>query len=217
MGTNILPHVLTCLHMARRFRGRRRGGFRRARSFVRKTVSSMGPIIAKRVVLDAIAIPAKTSASFDNPVNIDLLVAQETEDEELESDGSSTAQVKPYSKLVGIKLNLACSTSTAGVYRWMLHKKPDGESLATSTLLTSRFHDSADDPTSRELRGLILAKGFFLATGDVRSRLNIFVRRKTLRRLGLMKEADKITLSIASSLGTADAVHGFGTLYVRPK
>lgn len=175
----------------------------------------MGPIEAKRVVLTNLAIPAETAADFDNPLQVDLLVAQETVDEELESDGTNIAQVRPYSKVVGMKLNLVTHGWTAGtIVRWMLVKDTDNE-IAPTSLADANFHSSNDSPTLRELRAMTLAKGFFVASDKTASKVNIFVKRKTLKRLGNMREQDRLTLCIAQSSTDNGKITGFGTLYVR--
>lgn len=196
---------------------------RRARNFVRRTVSTMGPIEAKRVIFNAEDIPDYTSAAFDNPVKYDLLICQETVDEEVESDGSSIAQVPLYSRLVGMKMQMFIrgSVATPGVIRWMICKLPDGEDLITSIgsgLTDAAFHSSNDSPNMRELRATTLAKGMILTNESSGvTRFPAFIRRQTLRRLGRLRENDKISLYLANSVqpATNPTLHGFGTLYCR--
>lgn len=205
--------------MKRVRRRSRRGGFRRARSFVRKVVSKMGPVEAKRIVLDGISIPDKTAANYDNPVTISLLVCQESVDEELESDGTNVAQVPLYSKIVGFKFNGYIQGPVADALncRWMLYKDEDGEAPVTS-LADGFFHSSNDTATLRELRARTLAKGMIhLNQSQGSTRLNLFIRRSTLKRLGSLRENDRIRLLLAidGSPATQPAVYGFGALYCR--
>lgn len=188
---------------------------RKARSFIRRTVASMGPIEAKRFNVDKLAIPAKSAADYDNPLVLDLLVCQESIDEEVESDGTTVAQVPLYSKLVGMKGQLMIHGASNGdVFRWLLYKNTDNDDPITS-LTNSFFHTSNDDQTSREIRSRIMAKGMFVATDKLGSRLNLFVRRKTLKRLGSLRENDRITLLIAHDDSASKLLTGFGTLYCR--
>lgn len=180
----------------------------------------MGPLEAKRVLMDAVAIPDITSVAYDNPIAMDLIVCQETVDEELESNGlANIAQVPLYSKLVGMKLHLQIRGSVDDplTLRWMLYKMPDGESLITS-LIDANFHSSDDNATQRELRGVTLAKGILLtnASSGV-NRLSMFVRRMTLKRIGSLRENDKIRLLVAANVAatTQATISGFGNLYVR--
>lgn len=200
---------------------RRRGGrrsFRRARTFIRRTVAHMGPIEAKRILLDNVAIPARSSVAFDNPVTIGLLETNTgTTNEEEESNGSDIADVPQYSKIVGMKLNLQLfnNSATGGDrIRWMLVKDVDNEGALTS-LVDANFHSSDDTPTARELRARTLAKGFVTASDRTAQRLSVFVRRKTLQRLGSMRAGDRLELVLAVSGTGAAAISGFGTLYVR--
>lgn len=199
--------------MARRFR--RRGSMRRARSFIRRTVVNMGPIEAKRVIINDLAIPAQSAAAYDNPLTVQLLTCKETVDEELESNGSNIAEVPLYSKLVGMKMNFVIHGGTSGnIYRWMLFKNEDAD-VSLAGLQDDTFHTSNDTETFRHFRERTMAKGFFVASDKTATRLNLFVKRKTLKRLGNLRENDRITLVIAQDGGQAAALTGFGTLYVR--
>lgn len=188
---------------------------RRATKFVRKVASTMGPIEAKRIQFTALAIPADGGTDFSSELRIPLLQCSETVDEELESDGTNTAQVPLYSKVVAMKLDFRAFTSSGGIYRWMVAKEPDGEQLASS-LTDSFFHSSNDAPTGRELRSTTLAKGHFLHNGSSSNHaIRFFIKKSTLKRLGSLRENDVIAFYIASSLNTADSITGFGTIYCR--
>lgn len=147
-----------------------------------------------------------------------LLSCAESVDEELESDGTNTAQVPLYSKLVGLKMQLAIrgSVTTPGVIRWMLCKNVDGERAAADFM--TFFHSSNDTNPAREVRGLTLAKGFIMVneSSGVTS-MRIFVKRQTLKRLGSLRENDTIVLVLANSNAPATnpTLSGFGTLYCR--
>lgn len=179
----------------------------------------MGPIEAKRIILDALPIPDITSVAYDNPLAINLIVCQETVDEEVESNGTTIAEIPLYSRVVGMKLNLNVRSSVDDplTLRWLLYKMPDGEVLI-STLADANFHSSDDSPTQRELRGLTLAKGILMtnASSGV-NRLQVFIKRETLKRLGRMRENDRLRLTIAANAAatTQAAVSGMGTIYTR--
>lgn len=198
----------------RRFR-QRRSNFRRARGFIRRTVSNMGPLEAKRVILDAVQIPARSAAAYDNPLTIGLLTCTETVDEELESDGTNIAQTTLYSKIAALKMQLMIHGLTAGDrVRWMLIKDIDNEG-APASLVDANFHGSNDTIDARELRAKTLAKGIHVGTDKTGSRLNLFVKRKTLHRLGSLRENDRIELVLAVSGTNVANITGFGTIYVR--
>lgn len=200
--------------MVRRFG--RRGGMRRARRLIRRTVASMGPIEAKRVVLDGFSIPARSAAAYDNPQAIGLVVCQESVNEETESNGTTVAEIPLYSKIVGMKGSFTIHGGSSGDrIRWLLYKRPDGEAL-TSVLTDAFFHSSDDSPTMRELRANTLAKGYSIMSDKLAGRVSFHVRRSTLKRLGNMREQDAIYLLVAISSSTASTViTGFGTIYCR--
>jgi hypothetical protein len=179
----------------------------------------MGPIISKRIVADSLTIPDITSVKYDNPLTVNLLVAQENTDDEVESDGSSVAEVNIHSKVVGFKWQgyIQGPSGEAVNVRYILYKNIDGEGLI-SNCTDSFFHNSNDTPTAREVRSLIISKGIMhLSESQGVTKFNLFVRRKTLHRLGNMKEGDKLTLLIAADVAmvTNAKLYGFGTLYVR--
>lgn len=179
----------------------------------------MGPIEVKRILLDDIDIPDITSVPYDNPIAIVLLQGNEAVDEEVESNGTTVATARPYSKIVGFKLRLVIrgTVNDPLTIRWMLYKRPDGESLITS-LIDANFHSSDDTAVARELRKNTMAKGMMLtnvSTGT--NSMNVFVRRKTLQRLGAIRENDTWVLILAANAAatTQASIYGFGSLYVR--
>ena len=176
----------------------------------------MGPIEPKRIILDNFTIAANATA-YATPTTIGLLTATESVDEELESNGTTIAEARPYSKVVGMKLQLEVFTNslTAGDrIRWMLVKDVDNEGAITA-LTDAFFHTSNDDPTSRELRARTLAKGFLVVNDRTSRKMNIFIRRNTLKRLGSLRENDRFELVVASSANATCQVTGIGTIYVR--
>lgn len=207
--------------MARTFR-RRRQNFRRARSFIRKTVSDMGPIVRKAIILDQVAIPARTSVAYDNPVQIHLLVAQEAENEETESNGTTIAEIKPYSRLVSAKMFFNVNgIGNQTRIRWMLIKDVDQDDIAGVTaaaiLTDSIFHTTNDTPAQNLVRAHTLAKGMIWGTDRLSGSIRPFIKRQTLRRLSSFRENDRLTLLVATSEASASAIGGMGTLYLRPK
>lgn len=201
-----------------RKRGRRRGGFRRARSFVRKTVVNMGTIHAKRVLWEGGIIPDITATPYDNPVSIDLLQCIETQAEEQISDGTVVADAPLYSKLVGVKLNLLVkgAVNDTTPMRWILYKSPDADITAATAM--SNWHNSDDTSPAREMRANTLAKGMFITHASTGvTRVPIFIRRSTLKRLGKLKENDVIRFSIAAAnaVTTQCTTYMWGTLYVK--
>lgn len=204
--------------MPRRRSFRRRGGFRRARRFIRRTVAQMGPLEAKRILFHRLAIgDSDTAQQFDGTdtaSRYSFIVAQESVDEEVESNGTTIAEVRPYSKVVGIKTNfIVHGLSTSDTLRWMVVKDVDGE-RGVSNL--SVFHNSDDTQAARELRANTLAKGYMVGSDRTSARLPIFIKRSTLKRLGGLRENDKISLYLqAGGTSTSSLLTGFGTVYVR--
>lgn len=201
---------------------RGRGGFRRARRFVRRTVANMGLIHVNRVLCDELSIPAKTTNAWDNPLAISLIKCQETVDEEIEADGTNPTECYPGDSVVALKLKawIHGNLTSASLLRWMIVKRPDGETLiANTTSLITAFHSSNDTASDREWRANILAKGILNpSTGDAKSGLNFFVKRKTLKRLlGYMRENDSCSLLIATNGASAHTITIMGGLYVRHK
>lgn len=179
----------------------------------------MGPIVAKRVLVDGVAIPDITSVAYDNPLIVPLLICQESINEETESDGAgATAECTLYSKVVGCKLDIKIRGTTDDelTLRWMIYKSPDQD--ITSATAMDQFHKSDDTTAAREVRANILAKGYILtniSTGV--TNIRAFIRRETLKRLGSLKENDLIRFLIAAnSAATVQAqLNIMGTIYVR--
>lgn len=195
----------------RRFRGRR-GGFGRFRRMVQRVTQ---PIVTKRIILDKEALAADAGTDFSVPTVIGLLASTDGgTNAELNSDGTNIAECNPYSRLVGIKLQLWVVAAAGTFVRWVLYKDEDNEGFIT-TLADTVFHTSADTPAQRELHRLILAKGMFrVSSSTLGARVNIFVRRKALRRNSLFKENDRLELAIAQDDNNVGSISGFGSLWV---
>lgn len=201
--------------------GRNRGFVRRVRKIAR---GANAITLVKRCIFSGLTIPDVTAADWDNPLNIDLAVAQEGAtgvQEDVESDGTSVATVPVYSRLTSLKLDLKIlgATSTTNVYRWWLHKLPDGEELSTDAtrLIGNNFHSSDDAPTQREQRKYIMAKGMVITNPNTAvTNLRVFVRKSAIERVARMSEQDVIRFDIAKdTAGTTSLLHGFGSLYFR--
>lgn len=200
----------------------RRRSFRRsrraARSFVRRTVVNMGTIHSKRVRVEGSTIPDISSIAYDNPLTIDLLECTEAQNEETISDGTNIATAPIYSRLVGMKLDVKIrgTVNDPNVIRWILYKNEDQDFTAATAM--SNFHNSDDTVTANAFRGKILAKGFFLLNQSSGiSSVKIFAKRQTLRRLGKLRENDRIRLIFAMNAAatTNPLVYIMGTLYVK--
>lgn len=189
--------------------------FGRARRIVRAV---SGITLAKRIVLEAVSIPAITSAAYDNPNQIDLVECVEAMDEEVESDDSAIADVPLYSRLLSLKLFAFMQTAAApGAIRvrWLLYKKPDGETLAGS-LIDGVWHTSEDTPTQRELRKYTVAKGILpLSNDNLNTPLRIFVKKQAWARVSPMRENDKLCLILAQNSNATITLSGFGTIYAK--
>lgn len=200
--------------MMRRFRRSYRALNRRIGRIARNATM---PMTVKRFVIDELSVPADGGTNFSVPLVIPLLTSVDGgTNAETESDGTNIAECNPYSRVVKIKGSLkVIGLSSGDVIRYMLYKDEDNEGMVTS--LQTQFHNSNDDASNRELRARILSKGILVPGSGGYVTINLgAIRRKTLRRLGLMKENDRIELAIAgndaSSPGT---VNGFGSIYVR--
>lgn len=192
---------------------------RRARPIIR---AATGITLAKRVLWTNVSIPDVSAADYDNALVSNLLECTETMDEEVESTGASggaIADAPLYSRMLSMKFNINLTAATAGTWvRWMLIKRPDGETnAATSGLLDATFHSSDDTQAARELRANTLAKGMTLVPVDRQvARVPIFVKRSTLRRLSPLKEGDLISLCFAKDgTGTTAQINGFGTIWIK--
>lgn len=201
----------------RNFRFRRRPSFGRRVRMARPIVRAVtGTTLAKRIQLDAFSITDPTSANYDTTVSIGLLVCQETMDEEVESNGTTIAQVPLYSRLRKMRMALVCQAAEATIIRWRIVKRPDGENLSTD-LTNTGFHVSDDTPTEREMRKFTMAKGQVLVSGDsLAAPMRVFISRAALNRNATFREGDRIDLQIAkTNTGTAATISGFGTAWVR--
>lgn len=178
--------------------------------------------MVKRVILSGLTIPDVTSADWDNPLAVGIVTTKYGDlDDELESNGTDIAEIPSHSRITRFKLNFMIlgATSTTNVYRWMLLKRPDGESLLANSaaMIGDAFNSAADTPSQREWRKFLLAKGMVITNPNTAvSRLNIFVKKSALDRIAPMRENDAITLIIAKdTAGTTSLLHGFGNVYVK--
>lgn len=189
-------------------------GPRRVASIARR---ASGRILAKRVNCTNLSIPDITSADFDNPLDVPLLECVETMDEEVESNGTNVADAPLYSKIVGLKLRGVIQGTASGVnlFRWRLFRSPDGDLSSAGAI--SNWMTSDDTPTARELRKNTLALGLAVsgASSSV-AHLNVFVRRKALRRVSTLSEGDTLRFAVAKdAAGTVGRLELYGTIYVR--
>lgn len=136
-------------------------------------------------------------------------------DEEVEAIDGTPAQVPLYSKIVSLRLNCHVIGSAAGFYRWSLAKSPDGDLTAAN--YNTNWQTSNDDPTAREVRSTMLAKGLiFVAPDKLATRVPIFVKRQSLRRLGSMSEGDLLKFTISKdAAGSAGSLTMWGNIWVR--
>lgn len=177
--------------------------------------------MAKRVVANGLTIPDVTSVDWDNPLEFDLLQCSEAQDENAESDDTSIASVPLYSRIKSMRLDMKVigPSSSAVVHRWMLIKRPDGETLVTNAtaLVGNNFHSSDDSTAQREWRKHVLAKGILITNSSTGvTPLHVNVRPSAWARNSPMRENDLITLLIAKdATGVASTLHGFGTIWVK--
>lgn len=185
---------------------------RRARTIVRQV---SGIVLAKRILLDGLTIPAESAANYDNPLTVDLLECTETQDEEVESNGTAIADTPLYSRILAIRLNFSVAAGAANqTFRWILAKSPDNDIAGTA--FNSDFHSSNDAQNSREIRKNIIAKGLFTSNASSNvNRVPVFVRKKALARISPLREGDVLRFVISQNSGTAASLHGFGTIWVR--
>jgi len=178
--------------------------------------AATGITLSKRILLSEFTIPDATSADYDTAVDIDLVECTEAMDEEVESNGTTIADVPLYSRLTAMRTQFLVRAGTATIVRWALYKKPDGEQLVTS-LADSNFHSSNDVQNNREFRKNTVAKGLLFVSPDrLASNFRIFVKRKAWARISPMRENDKLCLVMAKDMdGTTATLDGFGTIWCR--
>lgn len=201
-----------------RFKFRRRSFgamVRSARPIIR---AATGITLAKKVELDAVTIPAESAANYDNPLVVPLLTCLEAQDETLESNGTTIATIPLYSRLIAMRLqfNVLAGAASQG-FRWILFKNVDNDTTVTSLANNSGFfHDTNETDAARAMRGLTIAKGFFISNASSNvNRVPIFVRKDAMKRISPFREDDRLTFVIAQNSGTGASLHGFGTLWVK--
>lgn len=147
-------------------------------------------------------IPANATTYFP------LLHCDDDPDYDLATDGTNIAEVKPLSRIMSIQLHARMEPSGTGVaarLEWMLLKDPDQSLSAVPMAPSSLF--SADFTTNvAALRKYTLAYGWFVASTnrDSFDRM-IRIRRKALRRAGIMHDLDRLSLAITNSAAAATA------------
>lgn len=181
-------------------------------------------VTQRKILVDQVTIPDITSADFDNPVTFDLLAATEAEDDTIESTGGTTAGTnvatcRPDAKLVSIKVRTTVRGGSGGaeIYRWVLYKSPDNDVSLGGLQGSSEFHTTNDNPTGREFRKGLLAKGEIqLSASSLMSRVPIFIKRAALLRNANFREDDRLKFQIAKNAsGTTGQISMLGALYLR--
>lgn len=176
-----------------------------------------GKILVKRVLIDKFTLPDITSADYDNPINLGLIEGIEAQDENVESDGSVIADAPLYSRIVAMKLKTIIHGSSAGgeLVRWMLVKNPDGD-ISNASFMAG-FQSSNDDRTSSDVRSHTYAKGIVLVQPSRNSTsVPVFIKRKTLNRMGVLNEGDVVSLIMAKdATGTSLQVTCWGNIWIR--
>lgn len=200
-----------------RYRARRRRFARRVGRIAR---SATGIVLAKRILLHDFLIPDVSSVDFDNPVEFEIAGATATQAEEVESTGGTTlgtdvATVPLYSKLLSMRLNLMFRAANATMVRWMLVKNTDND--RTAAAFNTDFHSSNDSGDSREVRKLILSKGFVNIPSDkLAAPLRVRISRKALQRAAPMRDGDRLQFVLSKeAAGTTATLSGFGTMWFR--
>lgn len=188
-----------------------------ARPIIRAAIAKT---LAKKVLVSKFSIPDITAADFDNAVEYDLLSGSEALDDTIESTGGTTAgtnvaQVPIYSKLTSLRLHTFFQGQGGEQIRWMLCKNEVNNYSAQNFM--DNFHNSDSNPTARDIRANILAKGITVVNNDrLTAPLSIFVKRKTLSRLSSFKENDKIQMVFAKdATNTTCTVTQWGNMYIR--
>lgn len=176
----------------------------------------MGTTLVKRVNIAGATIPDITSVDFDNPLGENLVICQETMDEEAEAIDGTPAQVPLYSRLTGLRLQAIVSGASAATHlRWSLAKSPDGDLTAAN--FNTNWHTSNDDATAREVRKYMIAKGLmFINPSTLGQKINIFVRRQALKRIQSFREGDVLKFTISKDApGTTCLLSMWGNIYFK--
>lgn len=161
-----------------------------------------------------------TSVDFDNAAGFDLLACTETNNEEIESTGGTTAgsdvaEVPVHSRVVAAKLRLFLQGQGGEFIRWALVKNPDNE--FTTQNFIDEWHTSNDSPNGRLFREKCLSKGLALLQSDrLSTAQNVFIRRKALARNARFIEGDRWKMVFAKdATATTCQATLWGTIYVK--
>lgn len=185
---------------------------RRARPIIR---AATGITLVKRVNASKLTVPDVTSVDFDNELEVDLLECTEAQDEEVESDGSVIADAPLYSRITSFRLHAMLVAGAQTYVRWILYKKPDGESLLSN--MVSQWHSSDDSQNQREIRKNTIAKGLLnISSNRLSANIPIRVSSGALRRISPLREGDKITLVVAKAAdGTTADLSIWGDIRIK--
>lgn len=188
-----------------------------ARPIVR---AATGTVLVKRVLVNKFSIPDVSAADFDNPVRFDLIGGSEAQDEQIESTGGTTigtdvATSPLYSRVIGLKLNMIVVGQGGEFVRWSLNKNNDNDESVAD--MNTFWHSSDDTDAAREIRQNQMAKGLLVVNADrLETRAKVFVRRQTLKRLGSLKEDDRLSMAFSKdATNTTCTVTVWGNIYVK--
>lgn len=183
----------------------------RARRVVRAV---QGQLVVRRINVFRQSIADITSADFDAATASQWIICQESINDETEATGSTPAEIPLFSRVKAIKVQVTIAEASAACWvRWALFKSPDGD--LTSQNVIDNWHVSDDNPTAREVRKNILAKGeFFIDPNRLSRTFRIFISRAAMARISPMREGDRINFAVAKDgQGTTLALTAWGNVW----
>lgn len=168
---------------------------RRATRFVRGVIRNSGPTYTSRVFNTA---QSNIGAAATNTYS--LLTAKDDPDDtvisNMDTASPTIAEVEAGSRIKAIQFSSIWSGSGGTQFQWALMKNPDADIAAD---LDAVFK-SDDTTAAREIRAHCLAAGIgVVASSSQIASIKAFVKRKRLRKLGLMRDGDRLQLWVRNS------------------
>lgn len=167
-----------------------RMGMKQFNGMVQKAVEHKD---VKRVRFMNKAIPTAATTTFT------LLTCDDDPDYDLNSDGTTVAEVQPFSKIVGMNLKFRLEAAAGNTVEWLLIKDPDGLFTATQPAPSTLF--TADITlTTIAVRKYTLAYGWLKSVSGIRDStiFKIRVSKAAIKRAGAFLDGDKLLLIIAN-------------------
>jgi len=168
--------------------------------------SAVGSAHVNRVFFDAVAIPTTGTTEFR------ILTSDDDPNYDQAANGTTPAECQPFSRIQNIKLRGIITAPNGNTLDFTLVKNPDAALSGANMAFAELF--GADITSTRALlrKYTLMAGRMRISSASDQKAINIRIRRKALRRAGLMHDGDDLSIVITNSAGGAGTISLWGTI-----